>query len=82
MKNFKKFEFFFFLIGISAPFGVYIVSKLVMNIPAPAIIINGGAIIDSIGGNAPVAPMALNMFTRKYTAKHVMIPRLNLIPKL
>ena len=58
------------------------VSKLVINIPAPAIIINGGAMIDSIGGRVPVAPKALNMFTKKYTAKHVIMPRLNLMPKL
>ena len=45
-------------------------------------IISGGAIIDSIGGNAPVAPSALNIFIRKYTAKQVIIPRLNFMPKL
>ena len=45
-------------------------------------IINGGAIIDRIGGNAPVAPSALNIFVRKYTAKQVKIPRLNFVPKL
>ena len=50
--------------------------------PAPAMIISGGAIIDSIGGNAPVAPIALNIFIRKYTAKQVMMPKLNLMPKL
>lgn len=60
----------------------YIVSKLVINMPAPAIIINGGAIIDSMGGKVPVAPIALNIFIKKYTAKQVIIPRLNLIPKL
>ena len=50
--------------------------------PAPAIMISGGAMIDKTGGNVPVAPNALNMFIRKYTAKHVTIPKLNLIPKL
>ena len=50
--------------------------------PAPAIMISGGAIIDSIGGSVPVAPNALNIFTKKYTAKQVIIPKLNFIPKL
>ena len=45
-------------------------------------IINGGAIIDNNGGNVPVAPKALNKLIKKYNAKHVMMPRLNLIPKL
>ena len=76
-----------FFDGIRCPFGflglfVYIVSKLVMNMPAPAIIINGGAIIESIGGRVPVVPKALNKLIKKYTAKHVIIPRLNLMPKL
>ena len=60
----------------------YIVSKLVKNIHAPAIIIICGAIIDTNGGNVPDTPNALNKFTTKYNAKHVMIPKLNLIPKL
>ncbi len=59
-----------------------IASKLFMNMPAPAIMISGGAIIDNIGGNVPVAPNALNIFIRKYTAKHVIMPRLNFMPKL
>jgi hypothetical protein len=79
----RNFVFDFFFDGICFFSCVcYIVSKLVINIPAPAIIINGGAIIDNIGGNAPVAPNALNIFIKKYNAKHVTIPRLNFIPKL
>ena len=75
--------FFFFFIGIfRTPKFFYIVSKLLINIPVPAIIISGGAIIDNIGGNVPVAPSALNKFIRKYNAKHVIIPKLNLMPKL
>ena len=50
--------------------------------PAPAMIINGGAIIDNAGGNVPVEPNALNIFIKKYTAKHVMMPKLNFMPKL
>lgn len=60
----------------------YIVSKLVMKMPAPAIIIRGGAIMANSGGNTPVAPRALNIFVKKYTAKHVIMPMLNLMPKL
>lgn len=60
----------------------YMVSKLLINIPAPAMIINGGAMMDSAGGRVPVDPSALNIFIKKYTAKHVMIPKLNFIPKL
>ena len=79
----RKFVFFFFFNGILfKTLMYYIVSKLFMNIPAPAIIISGGAIIDNIGGNAPVAPSALNKLIKKYNAKHVIMPRLNLIPKL
>ena len=50
--------------------------------PAPAMIISGGAIIASTAGKAPVAPSALNTFIVKYDAKHVTIPILNLNPKL
>ena len=39
---------------------IYIVSKLVMATPAPAIIISGGATIANNGGITPVAPRALN----------------------
>ena len=60
----------------------YIVSKLVINTHAPAIMIICGAIIATNGGNVPVFPSALNKLTIKYNAKHVNIPRLNLIPKL
>ena len=45
-------------------------------------IINGGAMMDSAGGRVPVDPSALNIFIKKYTAKHVIIPKLNFIPKL
>ena len=41
-------------------------------------IISGGATIANIGGNAPVAPSAPNIFNIKYKAKHVMTPMLNL----
>ena len=73
---------FFLMAYVCTPYEVYIVSKLLINIPAPAIIIKGGAIIDSTGGSAPVAPNALNIFIKKYTAKQVIIPRLNFMPKL
>lgn len=53
-----------------------------MNIPAPAIMISGGAIMASIAGNAPVDPNALNIFIIKYDAKHVITPMLNLKLKL
>jgi hypothetical protein len=53
-----------------------------MKTPAIAIIIKGGAITAKNVGNAPVAPNALNMFVKKYNAKQVIIPMLNLIPKL
>ena len=58
------------------------VSKLVINMPAPAIIISGGAMIANNGGSAPVAPNALNILVIKYIAKHVKIPILNFMPKL
>ena len=57
-------------------------SKCSINAPAAAIIIIGGAMIANIGGNAPVAPNALNVFIRKYSKKHVIIPKLNFKPKL
>ncbi len=38
--------------------------------------------IANIGGNAPVAPSALNVLIKKYIKKHVIIPRLNFNPKL
>ena len=44
-------------------------SKLVIKVPAPAIIISGGAMIDNSVGRAPVAPNALNIFMIKYRAK-------------
>ena len=53
-----------------------------MKTPAPAIIINGGAIIANSGGTTPVDPNAPNILTRKYTAKHVKIPMPNFTPKL
>jgi hypothetical protein len=43
----------------------YIVSKLVMKVHAPVMIIICGATIAIIGGRAPVLPNALNMFTMK-----------------
>ncbi len=52
-----------------------------MKVHAPAIIIICGAIIAINGGNAPVFPNALNRLTMKYSAKHVSIPKLNLMPK-
>ena len=60
----------------------YIVSKLAINAPAPAIIISCGATIASNGGSTPVEPRALNIFVKKYTAKHVIIPMPNFKPKL
>ena len=57
-------------------------SKCSINAPDAAIIIIGGAMIANIGGNAPVAPSALNVFIKKYIKKHVIIPRLNFNPKL
>ena len=69
----------FFRNGILNP---YIVSKLVMNMHAPVIIIIWGAIIAINGGNVPVFPNALNKFTTKYKAKHVKIPKLNFKPKV
>lgn len=57
-------------------------SKCSINAPDAAIIIIGGAIIANIGGNAPVAPRALNVLIKKYIKKHVMIPKLNFKPKL
>lgn len=56
---------------------VYIVSKLAINAPAAAMMISGGATTASSGGNAPVAPSALNILSIKYNAKHVMIPMPN-----
>ena len=41
-----------------------------------------GAIIANNGGKTPVAPSALNKLDKKYTAKHVIIPMPNFIPKL
>ena len=63
VKILANLKFFFFLIGIFV--FRYIVSKLVINIPAPAMMIKGGAIMDNIGGRVPVAPRALNIFIRK-----------------
>ena len=76
----RKPIFFFLRNGILVPF--YIVSKLAINTPAPAIIISGGAIIANLAGNVPVAPSALNIFIAKYDAKHVTIPMPNFSPKL
>ena len=58
------------------------VSKLVMNTPDAAIIINGGATIANSGGTTPVEPSALNIFTKNYNAKQVKIPMPNFTPKL
>lgn len=58
------------------------VSKPAINTPAAAMIISGGAPVANMGGNAPVAPSALNIFVKKYTAKHVITPMLNFTPKL
>ncbi len=61
---------------------IYIVSKLVINTHAPAIIIIWGAIMAIKGGKIPVLPSALNKLVIKYNAKHTNIPKLNFIPKL
>ena len=53
-----------------------------MKTPDAAIIINGGAMIANNGGTTPVEPKALNIFTKKYTAKQVKIPKPNFNPKL
>ena len=53
-----------------------------MNTPAAAMIISGGAIIASSGGNVPFDPSALNIFSKKYNTKHVRIPIANFVPKL
>ena len=58
------------------------VSKLVINVAAAAIIINWGATIANIAGNALVDPNALNILVIKYSAKHVTIPNANFVPKL
>ena len=45
-------------------------------------IIIGGAITASKGGNVPFAPSVVNMFVRKYKIKQVKIPMPNFVPKL
>ena len=78
---FQMFEFFL-RNGMVCPLGFYIVSNPEINTPAAAMIISGGAIIASNGGNVPFAPSALNIFNRKYRTKQVRIPMPNFVPKL
>jgi hypothetical protein len=61
---------------------LYIVSNPAINTPEADIIISGGAIIASNVGNVPFDPRALNIFSKKYSIKHVNIPRPNFVPKL
>jgi hypothetical protein len=60
----RNFFLFFSLLRIGI-FDSYIVSKLVMKVHAPVMIIICGATIAIIGGSAPVFPNALNIFTIK-----------------